>query len=400
MLFNHLFVLISFSFLTLGGVLGRFTRKSSKVEQILVFLAMLLMGPVIFIQEGKIFGLISLYLLLLIIQIIEIFKRTKSTINLYISSLFLIMHLLSISKKLIYDLSLVGALIFLLLIIFSENEKIRNLKDSKKLSISLFFLLSLFFIFILSMAASTNFISYESFSIHLPIQYSIALLFLFLSLFFLVFSFPFMSINKIFDESQFDLRFVLAISIFYYGFLSKFIWVFQNLFKNLPSLSQKYFETIGGLAFGLCLIVWFWFSFSKKRKWENKFVSLYFLNFSISLLIIFSELNEEITDKFQWLLLSTIIPFIIWSFLSNLDKYYSVPEFCYSLVLLGLCGAPLGAVFFSKILLSLPFYKQDSFFEYTIYLGLSQIASFWVISEFFKRIKTNHLTPGKLNLPS
>ncbi len=397
MLFNQTSILFTFLPLILCGILKNSKINDLKIGKYFILLSTLLMSIPIFTLSGEIFGLKVLYLLFLGFQLTEIFLNLKSSINLYTTCLFVMVYFFSLSKNLVYDLSIVSSIIILLFIIFNKEEKEQKFEDSLKIYVNLFILFILFFIFVLCLKLSSNFSSYDKLSIHFPIHYSIGLSFLFFSLFSILFLFPFVCSDKLVNERVFNFKLIFPISVFYYGFLSKFTWMAQVLLLQLPNSFQDYFWEIGGFMFSICFVFWILKFLAKNRGWENKFVSTCFLNLSIALLIPFLGQNNLIVDRFQWLLLSVLVPTIIWSFLNNLNQYYSIPRPLYSFVLWFLFGAPLGAVFFSKALLALPFYKQRLFFEYAVYLGLSQLISFWVISEFFRKDRTFFLKKGKLN---
>ena len=397
MLFSQIPILLTFLSLVLCGILKNSKINDLKVEKYFILLSTLLMSVPIFTLNGEIFGLKVLYFLFLGIQLTEIFLNLRSSINLYTTCLFVMMYFFSVSKNLVYDLSIVSSIIILLFIIFNKEEREQKLEAFLKVYINLFVLFILFFIFVLCLQLSSHFPSYDRFSIHFPVHYSVSLLFLFFSLFSVLFLFPFVCSDKLINKKLFDLKLILPISVFYYGFLSKFAWMAEVLLLQLPNSFQNYFWKIGGFTFSTCFAAWILKSLAENRGWENKFISACFLNLSITLLIPFLGQNNLIVDRFQWLLLSILVPTITWSFLNRLNQYYSIPRFLYSFVLWLLFGAPLGAVFFSKALLALPFYKQGLFFEYVVYLGLSQLISFWVISEFFRKNRTFFPKRGKLN---
>ena len=397
MLFNQTPILLTFLSLVLCGILKNSKISDLKIERYFILLSTLLMSIPIFTLNKEIFGLKTMYLLFLGIQLVEIFLNLKSSINLYTTCLFVMMYFFSISKNLVYDLSIVSSIVILLFIIFNKEEREQKLEAFFKIYVNLFVLFILFFIFVLCLQLSSYFPSYDKFSIHFPVHYSIALLFLFFSLFSVLFLFPFICSDKLVNKKFFDLKLVLPVSIFYYGILSKFTWVAKTLLFQLPNLLQDYFWKIGGFTFSICFAAWILKSLAENRGWENKFISTCFLNLSITLLIPFLRWDNLIVDKFQWLLLSILVPMIIWSFLNRLNQHYSIPQFLYSCILWLLFGAPFGAVFFSKALLALPFYKQRLFFEYAVYLGLSQLISFWVISEFFRKNRMFLPKRGKLN---
>ena len=397
MLFNQTSILLTFLSLVLCGILKNSKVSDLKIRKYFILISTLLMSIPIFTLSGEIFGLKVLYLLFLGIQLIEIFLNLKSSTNLYTTCLFVMMYFFSVSKNLVYDLSIICSIVILLFIIFNKEEREQKFEGFLKVYVNLFILFILFFVFVLCLQLSSYFPSYDKFSIHFPAHYSVALLFLFFSLFSVLFLFPFVCSDKLANKKFFDLKLVLPVSIFYYGILSKFTWMAKTLLFQLPNSFQGYFWKVGGFTFSICFAAWILKSLAENRGWENKFISTCFLNLSIALFIPFLGRDNLIVDKFQWLLLSILVPMITWSFLNRLNQHYSIPQFLYSFILWLLFGAPLGAVFFSKALLALPFYKQELFFEYVVYLGLSQLISFWVISEFFRKSRIFLPKRGKLN---
>ena len=300
-MFNQHLALLPLSLLVLAGVLDRPHKIGIKIERFLILLANLSMAPLIFSGETKIFDLKTIYLFVLSFQIASFFCKLKNPVNLHIVSLLFVTHFLSVSDKLAFDLPIVGSIIVLLLLIFHD--------ESAGVFICFSILPILFLIFVLGMTAGTTFVSYDKLVVNSIFQYSTAMAFLFFLLFFIIFSLPSFIIKKLSHRFKFDLKFVLAIGIFYYAFLSKFTWVFQQLLRESSPGIQQYFETVGNIAFGICFIIWFFGSIFEEKKWEDKFITLFFLNCSVALLMILIGADANINTLFQWLLLSVIIPF-------------------------------------------------------------------------------------------
>ena len=380
MIFEEIFILSSFLCLISGGVLHSFFKKESRTEILLFSASLLLMIFPIFSNSDKIFDLKIIYSIIVLAQFTNLLLMKKSFLNIYNQSLLWLLCLFSFNQPLFYDFILSGSSIILLMIIFNQGVHKENENIKSCINLSFLILFSLIFALFLKLIFVFNSSFYANIN---PKFYGFTYVILLLFLFFIIFIFPLIYLNDLFKKFKFDFKIIISLSLFYYAFLFKFIWIAQEVFILLSTHAQKYMENIGRMMFGLGLLIWIGHFFSSKQKLEKALISACFFNFSISFLIIFLDKNQEIVDKFKWLLLSIFIPLILWSFLNNSNKSDILRHRLYFLILFSFFGIPLGLTFLSKLFFALDFYKQDFFYEYIFYLGLSQLVLFRISYNFF-----------------
>ena len=389
-MYLQIFFPFIFILMILSTLLKILNISKNKLERLFDVVILIAMGSSIYLNhESLIFSLIFFFLTLLFLIISNLSDYKTGRSYFYLNALFLVSYLFSSGMGFMEDISLMGALSLLFIIVLYEEAEEGTNASFIKILIGQLILYTLVTISFISLRIGIEPFSYQNIQIFSNAYYGMALVFLYLSITFLLLFFPLMGLIAFINKTNFNLKVVFAISILYYSLLSKFVWIFQHLMA--ANLKIDFFINFSKVIYSLCFLTWGLIALSKTKDWRERLISLLFLNLSIIPFILILQGQGIYREQFQMFLNLVFISFIIWS---SLFRYYpnqGISNNFTNIALFNILGIPAGALFFGKIFLWQTFEGSSFEFYYLFYVGITSLISFILVPEFLSQFKKDKL---------